>query len=535
METLTARLVRGGPLTEADAVGWAVRIARAVEPVHERLGEHGRISADALEIEAESCTSEGRLVDFADLPANPAYHSPERTRGGGASQADDTWALAVTLYFALSGTLPFSGSTPEEVRRKVTSVPAPPLAVFDVGDDALQQIVERALASSAAERTTSLSELRGQLEGWLGTTMFTRAEDLPPLLGGDDNEDEVTMIQVGPPSALLRKQLDAALAAAAAASAPSTPAPVPAPAPAPDSRGDSGTGTGTGTGASAAPPSQSAPPPASAAPASAARTVPASRTANLVAAALGILLGLAGIAFFWWHKDPGDVQGTAPPPPALPPSPASVSKPAPAPSAAPSVAPASVSASASAPHASVSASASPLPASTSKPAAPPGDLASCVTSMFPPESFPPSADFTFVCAQPDPLKGAADVRARLVSARKHESEGMQEWAFLGWYELAAFSVMRGRCCASPPPLKMAEVPKSCEPVPEVFASIDRAVAKATSASDDDLQKAVDAYTHDVYCIVRTGIAARFGRVDRPQGGEDTAFKRFLERVIKAKR
>ncbi len=140
-----------------------------------------------------------------------------------------------------------------------------------------------------------------------------------------------------------------------------------------------------------------------------------------------------------------------------------------------------------------------------------------------------------MCAEPDVLKGAAGVRAELVRAHKNESEGMREWALLGWYELAAFSVIRGRCCPSPPPLKMAEVPRSCAPVPEVLAAIDEAIVSAADVSDERLRKAVDAYTHDVYCIVRTGIAARFGRIDNPQGGEDTAFKGFLGRVIQAKR
>src|SRR5262249_45374742 len=114
------------------------------------------------------------------------------------------------------------------------------------------------------------------------------------------------------------------------------------------------------------------------------------------------------------------------------------------------------------------------------------------------------------------------------------SEGMREWALLGWYELAAYSVMRERCCPSPPPLQLPEV-RGCTPMPEVLSGISAAAAATTDPEDRALKKAVDAYTNNVYCISRSGIAARFGRVGPPQGGEDTTFMRFLRRAVTAKR
>jgi hypothetical protein len=111
---------------------------------------------------------------------------------------------------------------------------------------------------------------------------------------------------------------------------------------------------------------------------------------------------------------------------------------------------------------------------------------------------------------------------------------MKEWALLGWYELAAFSVIRARCCPSPPPLQLPEV-RGCTPVPDLLAGISAAAAATTDPADKALKKAVDAYTSNVYCIVRSGIAARFGRVGNPQGGEDTTFMRFLGQVVAAKR
>src|SRR5689334_21938056 len=129
METLASWIARNGALQETDAVGWVIRVARTVERMHERFDVHGRISADGLLIENDVRTSSGKLLDFVALPENVAYHSPERILGEGASQADDCWALSVMLYFALSGSLPFSGANDDEVRRKIAGEAAPPLAV----------------------------------------------------------------------------------------------------------------------------------------------------------------------------------------------------------------------------------------------------------------------------------------------------------------------------------------------------------------------------------------------------------------------
>jgi hypothetical protein len=110
---------------------------------------------------------------------------------------------------------------------------------------------------------------------------------------------------------------------------------------------------------------------------------------------------------------------------------------------------------------------------------------------------------------------------------------MREWALLGWYELAAVSLLRARCCPSARPFEWPEA-RACKPMAEALAPLDRAALAAPDPSDKALKDAVDAYTHEVYCIARSGVAHRFGRRDKPEGGEDTAFSRFVAGFVKAK-
>jgi hypothetical protein len=154
--------------------------------------------------------------------------------------------------------------------------------------------------------------------------------------------------------------------------------------------------------------------------------------------------------------------------------------------------------------------------------------------LFPPDSFDNATDFSALCSETDPLKMSAMIRKELVRSRHPVSDGMREWAMLGWYEVPADSLVRSRCCPSSKPFEFPET-RTCKPMAEVLAPLDRAAAAASDPGDQALRDAVDAYTREVYCIVRSGFAHRFGRKDKPEGGEITAFTHFLGRALKARR
>ncbi len=231
METLADRIAREGPLNELDAVGWAIRLAKRIESMHALGVTHGSVSPQCVQVEGKDRTARAYLVDVRRTASSPSYHSPERLNDGSLSQADDTWALACTLYTALTGSPPFSGASDAEVRQKVLSSSPAPLAVFDVGDDDLQRVFDDAFAREPGERTGSVAAFRRALEEWhpdpnVGGLPGLEDEDTENG-DGDEDEDERTIMRAAP-SALYQPTASRA-APIPAAGAPASPPAIAAP------------------------------------------------------------------------------------------------------------------------------------------------------------------------------------------------------------------------------------------------------------------------------------------------------------------
>src|SRR4029453_7640818 len=75
-------------------------------------------------------------IQGRDVPAGtPAYISPEEASGAPPSEAGDWYAVGVTLYEALTGRLPFSGSIHDVLRGKASTSPPSPAEVADAAPE----------------------------------------------------------------------------------------------------------------------------------------------------------------------------------------------------------------------------------------------------------------------------------------------------------------------------------------------------------------------------------------------------------------
>lgn len=185
-------------MNELDAVGWVIRLVKRIEGIHALGALHGSISPECMQTAGVPRTSQGVLLETTQASTRAQYHSPERVQGGGASQADDAWAVGLTLYTMLTGANPFAAASEDETRRKILGGTLSPLAVYDVGDDDLQRILDDLLISDPAQRVTNLGKLRKELEAWHPDPS---ARDLPALeeevtaTDDDDDDDPRTMLR----------------------------------------------------------------------------------------------------------------------------------------------------------------------------------------------------------------------------------------------------------------------------------------------------------------------------------------------------
>lgn len=153
-------------MNELDAVGWAIRLAKRLESLHALGVAHGSVSPACILMRGIERTSKAYLADVQVTAHNPAFQSPERAMGGDLSPADDTWAVAATLYTALTGESPFAGLSEGDTRKKILAASPPKLSARDVGDDDLQHILDLAFSRDVKQRTTTVAALRKSLEEW---------------------------------------------------------------------------------------------------------------------------------------------------------------------------------------------------------------------------------------------------------------------------------------------------------------------------------------------------------------------------------
>ena len=164
---------RGGPLPEADALGWAQQVCAALAYLHGRTPPiiHRDIKPENVIITADN---QAMLVDFGiskiyvaggqttvgAMAVTPGYSPPEQYGGTGTDARSDVYALGATLFKLLTGQTP-----PDSVEIMAAEVTVP--AVRDLNpavSPAVSRAIERAMIPQMSRRTRSAAELAAGLK-----------------------------------------------------------------------------------------------------------------------------------------------------------------------------------------------------------------------------------------------------------------------------------------------------------------------------------------------------------------------------------
>lgn len=184
--TLRDVLAKEAPLDPARSVALMLQISAAVAAAHEAGIIHrdlkpanifivqraevpavvkvldfgiAKLAADSLdEDEPKTLTQVGAMI------GTPRYMSPEQCNGAELTPAADVYSLGVILYEMLTGTVPFSGSTPLAIAMKHTGeIPRSPREFVPAIPPPLEQDVLHTLEKRPQDRPGNAAEFRAEL------------------------------------------------------------------------------------------------------------------------------------------------------------------------------------------------------------------------------------------------------------------------------------------------------------------------------------------------------------------------------------
>jgi serine/threonine-protein kinase len=175
-ETLKERIRRLGRLPIAEAVAYAIEIARALGAAHARhivhrdvkpqnvlIDEEGSAKVTdfgiARTLDEEGLTADGRVLGTTD------YVSPEQALGQPVTGQSDLYSLGVVLYEMLTGEVPFKGDNQVAVAMKHVREILPDVQVKRPEvSAALAAVVDTATAKRQEDRYANDVELIADLE-----------------------------------------------------------------------------------------------------------------------------------------------------------------------------------------------------------------------------------------------------------------------------------------------------------------------------------------------------------------------------------
>jgi serine/threonine-protein kinase len=170
--SLRQALVRRGPFEPLLAARLVRQVVLALEAAHRSGLVHRDVKPANVLLTPDG---QAKLADFGlahrtvglgsqRLAGTPTFMAPELFRGEPASPPTDIYATGVTLYYLLSGQLPFASERLRELIRLHREQPVPDLRqAAPTVPEPLAEVVLRCLAKVPAERFASAAELADSL------------------------------------------------------------------------------------------------------------------------------------------------------------------------------------------------------------------------------------------------------------------------------------------------------------------------------------------------------------------------------------
>jgi tetratricopeptide (TPR) repeat protein len=187
-ETLEARLQRGGPMRESEALPVVRQMVEGLAAAHRAGVVHRDFKpANVMLVPEEEPGKEGGvrpvvtdfglahgagaeaagdgLTVYGDILGTPSYMAPEQVTGGEVTPVTDVYAFGVVLYEMVTGCVPFKGTTALSTAVKRLKEPPPPprLRAPDL-DPAWEAAILRCLAVEPQDRFGSVREAVAALE-----------------------------------------------------------------------------------------------------------------------------------------------------------------------------------------------------------------------------------------------------------------------------------------------------------------------------------------------------------------------------------
>ncbi len=217
------------------------QVLTALDAAHTAGLVHRDVKPDNVFMAVENGVETAKLLDFGlvkvvdgaedKLTATNAvlgtwqYMAPEQARGEEADARADVYALGACLYYALTKKRPYQAADMEASLFALSETPAPPLRMLrpDV-DDALAEVIERAIEKDMLRRWQTAAEMLDALAPW---SQDESTFEERPLSSAEpssdlalDSRDLVSEQSTGPRIAAISAAIDAVVARPEAIRAP---------------------------------------------------------------------------------------------------------------------------------------------------------------------------------------------------------------------------------------------------------------------------------------------------------------------------